>query len=183
MIYVLQLTNNKYYVGKTDDVDRRYQQHLNGKGSAWTRIYRPIRLLNVYDSDDEDKILLDMMEKYGFDNVRGGSFSQVELNEYDPRTLIKMLRIRNNSCYRCGSKKHYIGNCTACKRCGRTSHRENRCYAHSDIDGFDLNHTRHNDRRGCNRCGRTSHVEDQCYASYDVDGFKIDENNTECIIV
>jgi len=180
-IYVLELSDNKYYVGKSNNVNLRFQQHLDGRGSAWTRKYRPINISTVYDTDDEDNIVLYMMEKYGIDNVRGGSFSKVELDEYDTHTIFKMLRTRNNSCFRCGSKRHYIGNCTACKRCGRTNHTEKNCYANSDIDGIDLDSTRHNEREGCNRCGRASHLEEQCYAKYDLDGFKIEED--QCIII
>jgi predicted GIY-YIG superfamily endonuclease len=29
-IYILRLESGKYYVGKTDDVPKRYQEHLNG---------------------------------------------------------------------------------------------------------------------------------------------------------
>jgi predicted GIY-YIG superfamily endonuclease len=32
-IYVLQLQKNKFYVGKTNNIECRYQEHLNGIGS------------------------------------------------------------------------------------------------------------------------------------------------------
>jgi predicted GIY-YIG superfamily endonuclease len=40
-IYILKLQNNKYYIGKTNDINSRYKQHLCGSGSAWTKKYRP----------------------------------------------------------------------------------------------------------------------------------------------
>ena len=43
-IYILRLTDGKYYVGKTDNVEKRYQQHLSGNGSAWTSKYKPIAI-------------------------------------------------------------------------------------------------------------------------------------------
>ena len=57
-IYVLQLENNKYYVGKTTQLDFRIQNHDNGIGSAWTKKYKPIKILKLFpncDNYDEDK--------------------------------------------------------------------------------------------------------------------------------
>ena len=58
-IYVLRLEGNRYYVGKSNDVVTRYQQHINGYGSAWTRKYKPISLektIKNVSSFEEDKI-------------------------------------------------------------------------------------------------------------------------------
>ena len=41
-VYVLRLEGGRYYIGKSDNVMNRYQQHLGGSGSAWTRKYRPV---------------------------------------------------------------------------------------------------------------------------------------------
>ena len=41
-IYVLKLQGGRYYVGKSQDVIGRYKQHMDGKGSAWTKKYKPI---------------------------------------------------------------------------------------------------------------------------------------------
>lgn len=38
-LYVLQLENGKYYVGKTNDITRRYNEHKEGKGCEWTKIH------------------------------------------------------------------------------------------------------------------------------------------------
>jgi predicted GIY-YIG superfamily endonuclease len=35
-IYLLELENNKYYVGKTSKPDFRLEQHFNSSGSQWT---------------------------------------------------------------------------------------------------------------------------------------------------
>ena len=36
-IYILKLEGGNYYVGKTDNPTKRYQEHVEGKGSAWTK--------------------------------------------------------------------------------------------------------------------------------------------------
>ena len=81
-IYVLKLISNKYYVGKTNNPDFRFNNHLNFKGSAWTKLYKPIKLMELIEGDkyDEDKYTMKYMDKYGISNVRGGSYSNIKLN-------------------------------------------------------------------------------------------------------
>lgn len=43
-VYVLKLKNGKYYVGSTNNLQRRIQEHHNGKVTA-TKYLRPIILL------------------------------------------------------------------------------------------------------------------------------------------
>ena len=40
MIYVLQLTQGKFYVGKSDNIPARFQAHLDGRGCEWTKLYQ-----------------------------------------------------------------------------------------------------------------------------------------------
>ena len=35
-IYILELTNNKYYIGKTTNPNFRLESHFDANGSAWT---------------------------------------------------------------------------------------------------------------------------------------------------
>ncbi len=46
-IYVLQLKSGKYYVGQTNKVAKRFEEHKEGKGSAWTSTYKPVKVLEV----------------------------------------------------------------------------------------------------------------------------------------
>ena len=41
-IYILKLKGGRYYIGKSDNVIKRYEQHVNGYGSAWTKKYKPL---------------------------------------------------------------------------------------------------------------------------------------------
>lgn len=76
-VYALKLENNKYYIGKTNkDVVDRYNEHLAGNGSEWTRLYKPIGIVKSQQSSsifDEDNITKEYMMKYGIDNVRGSA--------------------------------------------------------------------------------------------------------------
>ena len=113
-IYVLQLEKNKYYVGKTNNVSQCLLSHYQSTGSSWTTKYKPIELYEMVDTDDdydEDKYTLKYMKKYGIENVRGGSFTQIELSENQINTLQQMIKGQNNQCYKCGSNDHFVNNC------------------------------------------------------------------------
>ena len=44
-VYILLTEKNTYYCGYTDDVEKRYQAHLEGKGAKYTRANKPIKIL------------------------------------------------------------------------------------------------------------------------------------------
>ena len=44
--YLLSLTNNDLYIGSTDDIKKRLNQHNNGRVKS-TKAYRPWRLLGL----------------------------------------------------------------------------------------------------------------------------------------
>lgn len=44
-VYILQsLVNNRYYIGSTNDLDRRLQEHNDGRGK-YTNLTKPFRLV------------------------------------------------------------------------------------------------------------------------------------------
>jgi hypothetical protein len=94
-IYILELESNKYYIGKTTNPEFRLDKHFDGSASVWTSKYKPIKLIELIsncDNFDEDKYTLKYMEKYGIDNVRGGSFCQIILNQENLNTINKMIK-------------------------------------------------------------------------------------------
>lgn len=121
-IYILKLEQNKYYVGKSKNVAQRYQEHLLGQGSTWTRKYKPVKLDTVIENAspfDEDKQVKIYMEKFGIDNVRGGSYVTDVLTEEQTAAL----------------KAEIWGSSDLCNKCGRKSHFYKDCYAYNDTDG------------------------------------------------
>jgi len=115
-IYILKLKNNKYYIGKTLNVENRYEQHLNGNGSSWTKKYKPISIIKQIKSTsqfDEDKYVKEYMSKYGIENVRGGTYSSIELDEVSLFQLQKELWHSKNLCTRCGRNSHFVKDCYA----------------------------------------------------------------------
>jgi len=117
IVYVLELKNGKYYVGVTDNVDKRFAQHLTGDGgAAWTKLHEPIKIIEERISTslfDEEKVTKDYMLKYGIENVRGGPYSAVELDSAKLESLEQSIWSATDSCMRCGRTSHFISNCYA----------------------------------------------------------------------
>ena len=121
-LYILELEQDKFYVGKSLKPLNRTGEHLASTllndtscaGAGWTRMYPPNKILDViisYDEFDEDMTTLRYMKKYGIDNVRGGSFCELNLNRDAVTVLEKMLAGSEDKCYFCGSVEHYINSC------------------------------------------------------------------------
>ncbi|MCY1210762.1 GIY-YIG catalytic domain protein [compost metagenome] len=44
-LYLLECTGDTIYTGITTDVERRFAEHLSGKGAKYTRSRKPIRIM------------------------------------------------------------------------------------------------------------------------------------------
>ena len=114
-LYFLKLANNKYYVGRTQrPVHQRLAEHFNGRGAQWTRLHKPVKLLKVknrIDDFDEDKYTKVYMNKYGIDNVRGGSYIEPDLPTYQKMALLKELATAKNKCFKCLKTGHFFSKC------------------------------------------------------------------------
>lgn len=52
-VYILETEHNTFYCGYTDDVEKRFKQHLDGKGAKYTRANKPIKI--VYQKEFQTK--------------------------------------------------------------------------------------------------------------------------------
>lgn len=44
-VYIILTKNNTLYCGFTDDVDKRFEAHLAGKGAKYTRSHKPEKIV------------------------------------------------------------------------------------------------------------------------------------------
>ena len=89
MIYALKLENDKYYIGFTNQLERRINKHFNGKGSSFTCAYKPLEVIETMSGGkiEERELTMKYMKKFGWENVRGAGWTAVKL-EHKPKFLI-----------------------------------------------------------------------------------------------
>lgn len=46
--------NNKLYCGYTDDVEKRFQKHLEGTAAKYTRANKPLKIVYVKEFDNKN---------------------------------------------------------------------------------------------------------------------------------
>jgi hypothetical protein len=90
------------------------------------------------------------MDKYGINNVRGGTFCKLKLNDYNLITINNMINSANDKCYICGDVGHFANKCK------------------QDNDSILLNLKIYNDL--CSRCYRKGHYSDTCFAKTTING-------------
>lgn len=98
-VYVLECEDGKYYVGSTQNRKQRFKQHQRGRGSQWTRLHKPIRVLKEHRRIPskfllglESKVTAECMLEFGVNNVRGSYFcSPRDYHVGDVESLTKFL--------------------------------------------------------------------------------------------
>ena len=199
-IYILKLDQDKYYVGKSKNVAQRYQEHLQGQGSTWTRKYKPVQLDTVIENAspfDEDKQVKIYMAKYGIENVRGGTYVADVLSLEQEAALKAEIASSSDLCNKCGRKSHFYKDCYA------KSDTEGNIILEPSLSRLDIISTiisaavsaavkealsaldkepkrriikKYIEKRKeeiCKRCNRTGHYEKTCYAKTHKDGHEI----------
>ena len=170
-IYILNLEKNKYYVGKTDNLEKREIAHFNGTASSWTKKYKPISVVQIIPNAsifDEDKYTIEYMAKYGIDNVRGGIYVTEALDKLQRYTIKKFIWGANDCCTQCGRIGHFVNKCKEIK----------------DVNGEDIYEEYPNDKltsvsktnvikNPCYRCGRYDHFAIDCHAKNNINGEEI----------
>ncbi len=116
-IYALKCTDNKYYIGKTTlDVITRFSQHKDiNNECSFTSKYHPIEIMEQYTTDDsldEDKTTKKYMIKFGIENVRGGSYSKLILEDWQIKSLEHEFVSASDMCYKCKNIGHFAKDCS-----------------------------------------------------------------------
>ena len=171
-LYVLELQHGKYYVGTTNNMQRRFQQHLDGTGSAWTVEHPPVavhRSVPLEGPLHEDRVTKQMMLDHGIENVRGGAYCKVDLDDEQHATLTTEMRSAGGVCFTCGRDGHFAAQCRGKADGKRTT-------SDGGAGGSGKRATKRS-KMCCFRCGRDSHLANACYARTDVDGDPLSESS------
>tara|TARA_Y100000389_G_C17469360_1_gene528842 strand:- start:1642 stop:2085 length:444 start_codon:yes stop_codon:yes gene_type:complete len=80
-IYKVNCKHTKKYIGKTNNLERRIEQHFTGNGSEVTKKFKP-KSYNIIDTvpgffanDAEQFYTEEYIDQYGYSNVRGGRYT------------------------------------------------------------------------------------------------------------
>jgi hypothetical protein len=103
-VYTLLLEGGNYYVGWSAAAEARIAQHFCSKGSEWTKMHRPVRVLACVPGDKvlENVTTTSLMCQHGWERVRGGPWCQLHL-EGPPKPVqraMKALKVRPEGCTR-----------------------------------------------------------------------------------
>jgi len=111
-IYVLELESNKFFIGKTDTIVFNIT-HFDRNSNSFTKRYKPLILYEFNENSEFigiDITVKKYMYKYGINNVRGGSYLDLELSTEQKNILQSELWTLDNKCYKCG-KNHLFKEC------------------------------------------------------------------------
>lgn len=199
-IYVLRLQGGNFYIGKSSHVMERYQEHLNGYGSSWTKKYKPVgvdKIIEKVSPFEEDKITKEYMSKYGIEKVRGGTYVQDRLDDVQIEALKREIWGAKDLCTTCGRKGHFAADCHArtdvdgerledshydsvwvCEKCDKQFTVKSECARH-ERQCISSPSRNQNGSNRCYRCGRTGHYATDCYASTDSRGRELDDDDSD----
>ncbi len=59
--YILLIEGGALYCGYTDDVEKRFQAHIEGRGAKYTRAHKPLKIVYTKEFDTKSEA---MKEEY-----------------------------------------------------------------------------------------------------------------------
>ncbi len=65
-VYIILTVNNKLYCGYTNNISKRYHEHISGKGAKYTRANKPLKLVYIKEFKTKNEA---MKEEYRIKNL------------------------------------------------------------------------------------------------------------------
>ncbi|MCC4311217.1 GIY-YIG nuclease family protein [Carnobacterium maltaromaticum] len=132
-VYIVELVGSNYYIGCTTNLREAKKKVFKGKGPQWTRLNKPIRLIEVIElsncteiegSKEVNDQFIDYSKKYGWRNVRSGYFHLSDVEKHlsllkkkfmiDENGIVEDLKIKISEnyhlyCLLLEENRYYIG--------------------------------------------------------------------------
>lgn len=189
-VYVIELQNGFFYVGKSFDIQRRIQQHVHGKdmSSSWcvkhgpmVAVHPPMTQHTVdMDTWERDETIARMM-RHGFHCVRGWQILDVHetLSAGSFHTLRNLIMGSKDLCRCCGHFGHFAKDCLTLdsnkaswlqklEMAAAQQPPSSSVLVRSEVKA--LPSFRHST---CFRCGRYGHWVKDCFAKTHRDGYPL----------
>jgi hypothetical protein len=81
-LYILELQENKFYIGLTDNLEATYEKHLQGVYDYWTYTFRPISIKCTMENSDVDifdQYIDEYIKIYGENNI---FYEKIQSSQY-----------------------------------------------------------------------------------------------------
>lgn len=114
-VYVLQLTNGTYYIGKSNNITQRLEQHHKGEKKIAKRLTPFTEYMSDFESWERAETLHWMYTK-GIKKVRGWMYVQAKLDKVTRKHAYQQICEKYDLCRKCGRKGHFIEECREKKR-------------------------------------------------------------------
>lgn len=164
-IYTLRCQKDKYYIGKTYNVQIEYNEHLDGTFCDITKEYKPYDIECILEVDDNislEIVIAKYLNRYGSSNIY--------FHETDKKTIKRLRKEDNKKCI-C-DKEHWLVECELNQKDKFWTNVLNRV----------VNKLTTNFKKSgiCYRCGRYGHEVDECYARTHIEGHDLEDSDEEC---
>ena len=82
-VYILLCENNTYYTGYTNNLEKRYNSHVEGTGKCkYTRSFKPVKIAQFWEIQEGKKKAM-QVERY----IKGLSRTEKDKIVWDPKLL------------------------------------------------------------------------------------------------
>jgi len=118
-VYVLEMKDGGFYVGKSSDIEERLRQHAGksdrGAGAVCAKgfVSRVATLTPRCEDMEawERAETLALMYKHGIERVRGWMYASQEMTEQQREHAFSQICEKNDLCRRCGHGGHFAASC------------------------------------------------------------------------
>lgn len=73
-VYIIRYADKSFYVGVTDNIERRFQEHSEGRGGRHTRLHKPEKIVFTENFDNKKDALKRERQLKGWSHIKKEKF-------------------------------------------------------------------------------------------------------------